>query len=138
MSQAHPFVAKMKPVWRDMDAFAHVNNAVYLTYLENAREAWWLAFAGPIDEFPFTLARIEIDFRSSATWRDLLSVRLWISRYGSSSFDFSYILDSHDGRRIAEAKSVLVMFDRATNQPTPIDPALRARLEAFEAAPPRA
>jgi len=127
---------RVKPVWRDMDALQHVNNAVYLTYLENAREAYWRAFAGEVEIFPFTLARVEIDYRSSATWRDDLTVAVWVKRLGTTSFELGYTIDAADGRRCAEARTVLVMMDPWHAKPVPIDDALRQRWEAFESAPP--
>lgn len=136
MSQERPFRMRVKPVWRDMDALRHVNNAVYLTYLENAREAYWRAFAGDVEIFPFTLARVEIDYRSSATWRDDLAVAVWVKRLGTTSFELEYTIDAADGRRCAEARTVLVMMDPGHAKPVPIDDALRQRWEAFESAPP--
>lgn len=128
------FVHRVKPVWRDMDALQHVNNAVYLTYLENAREAWWKELAGAYDIFPFTLARNEIDYRSAATWRDEIDVRLTVSRIGNTSFDLSYRLVAGE-RLVAEARSVLVMMDAAQKNPVRIDEATRAKMTRYESTP---
>jgi acyl-CoA thioester hydrolase len=135
VSEAKPFVHRVKPIWRDMDALRHVNNAVYLTYLENTREAYWRAFAGDVEIFPFTLVRVEIDFRASATWRDLVDVKAWVSKFGNASFEFAYALDTADGRHLADAKTVLVMMDHEKGVPVPIGEDLRKRWEAFEAGP---
>lgn len=124
-----PFTIRLKPVWRDMDALGHVNNAVYSTWLENAREAWWREVAGPFDLFPFLLARTEIDFRASVTWRDEVTVSVWVSRIGTSSFDLTYAIEA--GRRVADAVTVLVMYDHAAKKSVPIGRDLREKLNAF-------
>ncbi|MBI2921107.1 MAG: acyl-CoA thioesterase [Planctomycetes bacterium] len=128
MSRENPFRLAVKPIWRDMDALRHVNNAVYLTYLENSREAWWKSVVGEYDMFPFTLARIEIDYRSAATWRDDLTVSLWVSRVGTTSFDLTYEIDAPEGRRCADAKSVLVMMNPGHTATVAIEGELRKRL----------
>jgi acyl-CoA thioester hydrolase len=138
VSREKPFRAVVKPIWRDMDALRHVNNAVYLTYLENAREAYWRAFAGDLQLFPFTLARVEIDYRAEATWNDLLTIAMWVSRVGNSSFEISYEISAQDGRRVAEAKTVTVMLSDDRKAPRRIPEELRKKLEAFEADPPAA
>ena len=58
------FEKRIEIRWRDLDAFNHVNNAVYLTYLEEARDSW---LAGMVPEgrstWDYVLARVAIDFR---------------------------------------------------------------------------
>ncbi len=150
MSQSQPLTLRIKPIWRDQDALGHVNNAVYSTWLENAREAYWTAFAGAYDLFPFMLARTEIDFRAAATWRDHVVVSVWVSKIGNSSFEFSYSIDGdkpaapkpasthrdlkygEGGTHFADAKTVLVMYDFAEKKTVPIDKAMRKRMEEFE------
>src|SRR5437867_12791959 len=57
--------------WRDMDAYGHVNNAVYLNYLEEVRDAFVQKVLGPItDTWDFVLARVAIDFRNELTQDD--------------------------------------------------------------------
>jgi acyl-CoA thioester hydrolase len=58
--------------WRDMDAYGHVNNAVYLNFLEEARDAWVEEVLGPVaeDVWHFVLARVAIDFRSELKQAD--------------------------------------------------------------------
>jgi acyl-CoA thioester hydrolase len=135
MSRERPFRVTIRPTWRDQDALGHVNNAVYSTWLENARGAYWKAFAGRCDLFPYLLARTEIDFRRPVTWNDTITLSLWISRYGTTSFDFEYALDDARDRRVADARTVLVMVDPADRRKRKIGPALRRKLEAFERRP---
>ena len=70
--------------WRDVDAYGHVNNAVYLNYLEECRDAWVHDVAGP--EFNFVIVRIAIDFRSELSPDDEeVIVRCWGEGVGRSS-----------------------------------------------------
>jgi acyl-CoA thioester hydrolase len=126
------FVHRVKPVWRDMDALRHVNNAVYLTYLENAREAWWKELAGAYDIFPFTLARVVIDYRHSATWRDEIDVRVTVAKVGNASFELAYVLAAADGRVFAEARTVLVMMDARGEKPVRIAEDVRQLMKRYE------
>ena len=132
MSKSNPRTFRQQPVWRDQDALGHVNNAVYLTYIENAREDYWRAFDPSFKVFPFIMARVEIDYVVPITWRDTIAIKMWISRFGNSSFDFSYTLETADGQIAARSRSVQVMFDHESNNKLVIDDALRARFEAFE------
>lgn len=119
---------RLKPQWRDLDALGHVNNAVYSTWLENAREAWWREVNGPFDLFPFLLARTEIDFRAPVRWRDEVAVSLSVERIGRTSIELRYEIDGPAGR-VADARTVLVMID-SEGRPAPVPDALRRRLGA--------
>jgi acyl-CoA thioester hydrolase len=116
----------------DCDPLGHVNNAVYLSYLEAARFSWWRRVFGP-DAFTahgFIIARIEIDYRKPALPADRLIVRLKIDAIGSSSFTIKYeIANTRTRELIAEAKSVQVAYDYAAARSIPISADLRARLE---------
>ena len=137
MSKAKPFSIAIRPTWRDQDALGHVNNAVFSTWLESARGAYWKAFAGRCDLFPYLLARTEIDFRAQVTWNDAITAKIWISRFGNTSFDFEYALDDATGRRVADAKTVLVMYDPKAKKKIAIGAGLRRQLEKFERKPRR-
>jgi acyl-CoA thioester hydrolase len=83
-----PFVHRETVRFRDVDALGHVNNAVYLTYLEQAR----VAFLSPhdIDYTQMILARCEIDFRAQVSISELVEIALWPSRIGNKSFELAY------------------------------------------------
>ena len=76
--------------WRDLDALRHVNNAVYATYLEEARDEWFVRALGPGGSFwDYVLARVAIDFRRELTQDDdALVVRTCLVRIGTSSLTF--------------------------------------------------
>ena len=86
--------------FRDLDGMGHVNNAVFSTYLEQARLAWF----GEPTELPLQdviLARTEIDFRSPVAWGETVEIGVRPSRLGTKSFELEYELRSggQDGRR---------------------------------------
>jgi len=107
-----PFVHRETVRFRDLDAFGHVNNAVYLTYLEEARNALLahLGLARGVAEITMILARVEIDFRAQANAGDELEIGVRPARFGTKSFDLQYELRAN-GRVVAEAKTVLVGYD---------------------------
>ena len=110
--------------FRDCDAMGHVNNAVYSTYLEEAR----IGVLG--DLIDFILARVEIDFRAELRMGEEVEVRTRCSRIGTKSFDLEHVIEATGGRVVAEAKSVLVSYDYERSESVPVPDGLRARLQA--------
>ena len=109
----------------------HVNNAVYLTYLEAARVAFLLAHgtASSFDDLAIIVARIEIDFRSPLGFEGEVEVGVRPSRFGTKSFDLEYELRA-GGRLVAEAKSVCVGYDYSRGETVPIPDTWRESLAA--------
>ncbi len=108
--------------WRDLDALAHVNNAVFITYFEYARLAYIRELLGPeavIDpqtllpvEFQFILAEVQCRYRSPVTLEDRPMVAIWVSQVGRKSFVFEYrMTDERTGRLLAEGCSTQVWYD---------------------------
>jgi acyl-CoA thioester hydrolase len=123
--------------FRDCDPLGHVNNAVYSTYLEQARFALWHAQAGVElrraargeGREGFILARTEIDFRSEAHEGDELEVRLTLDGFGRTSAAYSYeVVDAPTGRLVANAKSVQVWYDYQEKKPVVLTADLKDRL----------
>ena len=121
--------------FRDTDAMGHVNNAVYLTYLEQARVEYLkrvLGLSRPA-EFGIILARVEIDYKSQAGIDDELVIGASVTRLGGASFDMAYkIAEKKSGRLVAQAKSVQVFFDYKQNKPRRIPEDVAARVRDFE------
>ena len=116
-----PYVHRDTVRFRDCDAMGHVNNAVYSTYLEEAR----IGVLG--DLIDFILARVEIDFRSELRAGEHVEVRTRCSRIGTKSFDLEHEITA-DGRVVAEAKSVLVSYDYERGESVLVPDELRERL----------
>lgn len=116
--------------WRDMDAYGHVNNAVFLNYLEEARdEMVRRLFGGGDEEFDYVVARVAIDFRLPLRQEDgEVVARCRVGRVGTSSLRTREEIVTGDGRLAAEAEAVLVAHDRLTGRSRPLTDGERALL----------
>ena len=136
------FSHELEVRFRDCDAMGHVNNAVYLTYLEQARFSHWratglatmtlaTASAGggaPGDVPGVILARVEIDYRRPAKYGDRLRIDVGIATIGSTSFTYEYEIVDAAGELVAAAKTVIVRFDYAAGRPVPISDEIKQAL----------
>jgi|SRR4051794_22435864 acyl-CoA thioester hydrolase len=96
--------------WRDMDAYGHVNNATYLTYLEECRDALVQRLLGRLgDGWDFVLARVAIDYRRQVAQSDgEVVVRCGVASVGRSSIRTREEIRTREGVVCAEAESVIV------------------------------
>jgi acyl-CoA thioester hydrolase len=117
--------------WRDLDALRHVNNAVYATYLEEARDEWFVRALGPGGNFwDYVLARVAIDFRRELTQDDeAVVVRTRLVRIGTSSLTFREEIVSLAGWVAAEAEAVVVARDRDSGRSRTLNDTERAAFE---------
>jgi acyl-CoA thioester hydrolase len=118
-----PWLTREHVRFRDCDAMGHVNNAVYSTYLEQAR----IAILGGLE--PFILARVEIDFTAELRAGEEVEVRSRCSRVGTKSFTLEHEIWSGD-RQVAAAQSVLVGYDYQAGASVPLTENQRRRLAA--------
>lgn len=122
--------------FRDIDAFGHVNNAVFASYAEQARIRYLLDVlqpSGGFDRQPLILARVAIDYRSPILMHDGVVVDTRVDGIGHTSFRMSHRLTSQtDGRVLADVESVLVAYDYAAARPIRVPDEWRDRLEAHE------
>ena len=134
------FIHRLDVRFRDCDPMGHVNNAVYLTYLEQTRFAHWRSLWGfgnpqlPEGLPGVILARIECDYKRSPRYGDALEIRMRVEEIGRTSFKYDYEIVDAEGRTVALAKSVQVMYDYAAEKPVPIPAHIRALLEGTNAA----
>src|SRR5258705_6837729 len=102
--QGTPFTVahELRPRFRDTDAMGHVNNAVYVTYLEIARQIYWEHAYQQSDyrRVPFILAHVTIDFRSEALVSDVLEIGIRCEWIGEKSFSFVYRIWEKQSERI--------------------------------------
>ena len=137
------FTHQLEVRFRDCDPMGHVNNAVYLTYLEQARFNHWRACGlakraidsaaaadapVPGDVPGVIIARVEIDFRRPAKYGDVLRITLGIAAIGRTSFTYEYEIVDASGALVANAKTVIVRFDYAAGKPVPLTDALKVAL----------
>ncbi len=126
--------------FRDLDAMGHVNNAVYFTYFEVGRAAYLEAMKYPDDQvgkihdrFPFIMAEISCRFLAPATLTDALSVGLRITRFGTKSWSFEYLVwRTQDGKPMATGQSAQVFFDYSQQRSVPVPDWFVEQVEAFE------
>lgn len=114
--------------FRDLDGMGHVNNAVFMTYMESARLAYFRSLGlgrNPLEGL--ILARAEIDFRSPIELGEQVEVGVRTGRMGTKSFDLEQEVRA-DGRLAAEGTFVLVGYDYTANQSREIPADWRERL----------
>jgi len=134
--QGFPFVHTERVRFRDLDAMNHVNNAVFLTYLEQARFHFLeqLGLARREHEPPLILARVEIDFRSPAAFGDEIEIGVRAGRIGTKSFELEYDLRVAE-RVVAQARSVQVGYDYSRGETVELRPTWREALGATQLEP---
>jgi acyl-CoA thioester hydrolase len=118
--------------WRDLDAYGHVNHAVFATYLEEARDEWLeRALGRDGDLWDYVVARVAIDYRRELRLEDdRVRARCGLDSLGRSSVRTREAVVVGDGQVAAEAEAVLVARDPETQRPRPLTDSERARLEA--------
>jgi acyl-CoA thioester hydrolase len=133
-----PLVHEIVPRFRDTDAMGHINNAVYITYLEVARQAYWSRLSGVYDyrRVPFILASVTCDFRSEALVNETLDAAIRCDWIGTKSFAFVYEIRERLSRRlVVEATTVQVCYDYGAKRTLVVPDELRRALEAMEGRP---
>jgi acyl-CoA thioester hydrolase len=128
------FVHVERVRFRDLDPLGHVNNAVFLTYLEQARVGLFaeLGAAIGLGQMNMILARVEIDFKAPVRLGQDVEISVRPSRFGTKSFDLEYELRV-EGELVAEAKTVLVAYDYKRGEPVPVPREWREKLTAVPA-----
>jgi acyl-CoA thioester hydrolase len=121
------FVHRETVRFRDVDAMGHVNNAVFLTYIEEARIAYLLPFGAEVGHM--ILARVEIDFRAPLRAGDEIRIGVRPAGVGTKSFELEYEVRSA-AALAAEAKTVIVSFDYESGRSVEVPQAWREALAA--------
>ena len=117
--------------WRDLDAFNHVNNANFMTYVEEARIRWfesagndWLSNG----RIPL-LAAVQMNYRLPIPYPARVFVELLTQRVGNSSLTLGHRIVGEDDRLYADGHSVLVWIEMASGRPVSLPDAVRAAAE---------
>jgi acyl-CoA thioester hydrolase len=116
--------------WRDLDGFGHVNNAVYMTYLEEARDEMYTELLGEVVH-RMVMRHTSVDFRSGLVQEDdEIEVATDIIRVGRSSVTTRETVTAlSDGRVAAVAETVMVHTDDTRNASAPFPDSARELLE---------
>ena len=149
------FSREVEAVFGDLDAMGHVNNVVYLKWMETARIAYWIQITGQktLPGIPgkggaaheagpgvmsgalidMILARTEIDYKSPVSYGERLDVFVRTSLIKRSSIVFEYAVKARsDGRVVAEAKTVVVCYDYNLMRSKPVSHEMRSAILALD------
>jgi acyl-CoA thioester hydrolase len=122
--------------WRDVDGLGHVNHAVFLTYLEEGRDAFYVQALGRDPHY--VVARVEIDMRAEIRYPDRrLQVRIEVERVGTTSLTTRETILTPAGASAAEARVVTVLWDADARKPMAFAADERTRLAAYRSSEPR-
>jgi acyl-CoA thioester hydrolase len=121
--------------WRDVDALGHVNHAVFLTYMEEGRDAFYVQ---ALRRDPhYVVVRAEIDWHAEVRYPDRqLRVRIEVERVGTTSLTTRETVLTPAGVTAAEARVVTVLWDTSARKPMAFAADERARLAAHCSPPP--
>lgn len=129
----HPITVR----FADLDPQGHVNNAVYLTYLESARLGYyekvgiWKRETGI--KTGMVVAHIDIDFLAPIFFGKAIQVGLKMARLGNKSFTLEYVIETVPGKvPLARGTSVMVPYDSKTGKSIPVPPDWREKISHFE------
>jgi acyl-CoA thioester hydrolase len=115
--------------WRDLDAFNHVNNSSYLTFLEEARLQWLRTVPGEwfTEHAMPVMAAVELHYRKPIAWPAEIDIRLSCERLGNTSLTIgNRIVDRNDANCVyADGNIVMVWIDPASGAAVPLPDAIR-------------
>jgi len=137
VSTAGPVSIEIPVAWGDMDALGHVNNTVFLRWLESVRvvylekldlgEGMQKLAVGPV------LARQEINYRQPITYPDSVRVEATVSRIGNTSLTMDFKIWSVAKNSLAaEGSGVAVLVDYKSGQKVPVPQAVRQAIETLQ------
>jgi acyl-CoA thioester hydrolase len=111
--------------WDDIDAFGHVNNAKYLTYIQEARFLW-----SPLLEM--VVAKAEVDYLMPIyVGGRFYDITLWVEQIGNSSFTLGYEVIGDNGVVHAKVKTVQVAVSMETKKSRPLTDSEREFLKQY-------
>lgn len=130
------FSTPIKIRFRDLDAFGHVNNAVYFTYMEVARVDYFTHVGLLKSEWPpifFIIAEATCQFKAPIQMDTPLAIQVRVSGLRHSSFGMDYhFVDQVTGQVLAIGRTVQVMYDYTAQRSVPLPADWRQTLTAFE------
>lgn len=119
----------------DIDELNHVNNVVYLKWVQDAAVAHWRTLATPAmqREALWVAVRHEIDYKHSAVMRDGIIARTWVGPAGRRTFERNTeILRAADRRVLARARTIWCPIDPTTFRPIDVSDAIRGLFSATD------
>jgi acyl-CoA thioester hydrolase len=128
--------------FRDIDAFGHVNNASFVTYIEQARVRFLvdLLHIEVVHTLPLILAAIQVDFRSPILFGQDVDIGTRVDWIGNTSLSMSHRMTANgpgkdDERVVADAGTILVAYDYETEKPMRVPDPWREAFATHEGRP---
>lgn len=126
------YEVEMEVRFRDLDPMGHVNNAVYATYLEQARVKYVQDVVGKnVMETGAVVADLNVQFERPIDYEDSVTVAVRSGELGTSSIPVEYEVRAN-GEVVATAETTMVTFDREAGEPRPLPDEWREAIEEFE------
>lgn len=114
----------------DIDGLNHVNNTVYLRWVQDVATAHWESLASPEAQaaIAWVVVRHEIDYKTAANLGDEILLRTWVGEASRLKFErFTEIRRKTDQQLLSQARTVWVPIDWKTGRPTRVPADVRAR-----------
>ena len=127
-NRIHKISVQMR--YSDLDALGHVNNAIFLSYMELGRTGFIKEILNGFktERVNFVINHAEIDFKSPIRFNDNPTVLTWISKVGNTSCVFSHLIKGEeDGKFFSSGKTVVVWIDQQGKK-VDIDPEIKSKL----------
>ena len=124
-----PFEQTVKVSTADLDELNHVNNVVYLRWVQDIATAHWtsIAPADALDSIAWVARRHEIDYLSAAVLGDELTIRTWVGAAEGLTFERLTEIRRAGGQVVAKARTLWVPVDRNTGRPRRVGDEVRSR-----------
>lgn len=137
--QGYPVIIEQAVVWGEMDAYQHVNNAVYFRYFENVRVEYFRRLEWSMDrnvqEVGPILAAVDARFRKPLTYPDTALITGRVTAIGVDRLTMEHrVISRRLGAVTTEGKSLIVTYDYRNQQKVPLSDDLRQRIAALEKA----
>jgi len=113
----------------DLDPLGHVNNVVFVDYLQEGRVGFMRAIGFPVGTITQVVVTQDLTFRKPLLLHpDPVIVETWVTRVGKSSYDFGYRIFDEVGDLAAEGSTTMACIDRESGRPVRVPPELRAAM----------
>ena len=114
----------------DIDEQNHVNNTVYLRWIQDVATAHWRSVASPEAQktIAWVVLRHEIDYKAPAVLGDEITLRTWVGKATRITFErFTEIRRDHDGRLLSKARTLWCPISAQTSRPVRVSTEVRAQ-----------
>ncbi len=130
MTKTEPMETTFDVRFYETDGLGHVGNTVHVGWLEAARDPLFQLFVPDLDltAWPLILASYKVDFLKQIYYGKSVTVKTWVGRLGSSSFDV-YQEIWQEGEHCATGTTTMVHFNYNTQKAEPVPDAVREKMQ---------